>query len=229
MIGTFVNVIAVLVGSSLGLLLNKSLPERFIKIFFQVMGVFTIFLGISMALKSTHVLHMVMALIAGSLIGEALNLQSGMERFGDWLKKKIKFKSDKFTDGLLTAFLLYCVGSMTIIGAFEEGMGGSPKLLLIKSLMDGVSSIALASGLGIGVMFSVVPLIIFQGGLTLLAMFFGDFFPEIMITELTAVGGILLMGLGIDILEIKKIKVMNMLPALVMILLFLWLVPEIGI
>ncbi len=229
MIGTFVNVIAVLVGSSLGLLLNKSLPERFIKIFFQVMGVFTIFLGISMALKSTHVLHMVMALIAGSLIGEALNLQSGMERFGDWLKKKIKFKSDKFTDGLLTAFLLYCVGSMTIIGAFEEGMGGSPKLLLIKSLMDGVSSIALASGLGIGVMFSVVPLIIFQGGLTLLAMFFGDFFPEIMITELTAVGGILLMGLGIDILEIKKIKVMNMLPALVMILLFLWLIPEIGI
>jgi uncharacterized membrane protein YqgA involved in biofilm formation len=193
------------------------------------MGVFTIFLGISMALKSTHVLHMVMALIAGSLIGEALNLQSGMERFGDWLKKKIKFKSDKFTDGLLTAFLLYCVGSMTIIGAFEEGMGGSPKLLLIKSLMDGVSSIALASGLGIGVMFSVVPLIIFQGGLTLLAMFFGDFFPEIMITELTAVGGILLMGLGIDILEIKKIKVMNMLPALVMILLFLWLIPEIGI
>lgn len=95
--------------------------------------------------------------------------------------------------------------------------------------MDGVSSIALASGLGIGVMFSVVPLIIFQGGLTLLAMFFGDFFPEIMITELTAVGGILLMGLGIDILEIKKIKVMNMLPALVMILLFLWLIPEIGI
>jgi uncharacterized membrane protein YqgA involved in biofilm formation len=229
MIGTFVNVIAVLVGSSLGLLLNKSLPERYIKIFFQVMGIFTIFLGISMALKSTHILHMVMALIAGSLVGEALNLQSGMERFGEWLKQKIKFKSDKFTDGLLTAFLLYCVGSMTIIGAFEEGMGGSPKLLLIKSLMDGVSSIALASGLGIGVMFSVVPLIIFQGGLTLLAMLFGDFFPGIMITELTAVGGILLIGLGIDILEIKKIKVMNMLPALIMILLILWLIPEIGI
>ena len=227
MIGTIVNVTAVLAGGSLGLMLNKSLPPRYIKIFFQVMGVFTLYLGISMAFKSTHVLHMVMALILGSLIGEWLNLQSGMEKFGEWLKTRVKLKNDKFTDGLLTAFLLYCVGSMTIIGALEEGMGGSPKLLLIKSIMDGASSIALASGLGAGVLFSVIPLFVFQGGLTLLAMVFGDFFPEVMITELTAVGGILLMGLGIDILEIKKIKVMNMLPALIMIIILLWLVPEI--
>ncbi len=228
MIGTIVNVIAVLAGGSIGLILNKSLPVRYVKIFFQVMGIFTVFLGISMALKSTHVLHMVMALISGSLIGEWLNLQSGMEKLGESIKRKIKFKNDKFTDGLLTAFLLYCVGSMTIIGAIEEGVGGTPKLLLIKSLMDGVSSIALASGLGAGVLFSVIPLFLFQGGLTLLAMFFGDFFPAIMITELTAVGGILLMGLGIDILEIKKIKVMNMLPALIMIIIFMWLFPELN-
>ena len=229
MIGTIVNVAAVLAGSTIGLFLNKSLPERFVKIFFQVMGIFTIFLGISMALKSTHVLHMVMALITGSLIGEWLNLQKGMERFGDWIKAKIKLKNNKFTDGLLTAFLLYCVGSMTIIGAIEEGLGKPPRLLFVKSVMDGVSSIALASGLGVGVSFSVIPLFIFQGGLTLLAAGFGDFIPGIMITELTAVGGILLMGLGIDILEIKKIKVMNMLPALVMILLLLWLLPEIKV
>jgi uncharacterized membrane protein YqgA involved in biofilm formation len=168
-----------------------------------------------------------MALITGSLLGEYLNLQALMERFGDFVKDKIKLGNDKFTDGLLTAFLLYCVGSMTIIGALEEGMGGSPRLLLIKSLMDGVSSIALASGLGAGVLFSVIPLFIFQGGLTLFAHFFGDFFPQLMITELTAVGGILLMGLGIDILEIKKIKVMNMLPSLIMIIIIIWLVPEI--
>lgn len=223
-----VNVVAVLVGSSIGLWLNKSLPARFVKIFFQVMGIFTLFLGITMALKSTHVLHLVMALITGSLLGEWLNLQKGMERFSAWIKGRIKLKNDKFTDGLLTAFLLYCVGSMTIIGAIEEGLGKPPRLLLVKSLMDGVSSIALASGLGIGVSFSIIPLFIFQGGLTLLAMYFGDFFPEIMVTELTAVGGILLMGLGIDILEIKKIKVMNMLPALVMIILFLWLFPDLS-
>jgi uncharacterized membrane protein YqgA involved in biofilm formation len=227
MTGTIVNIITILIGGSIGLWLNKSLPERYIKIFFQVMGIFTVFLGISMALKSTRVLHMVMALITGSLLGEYLNLQALMERFGDFVKDKIKLGNDKFTDGLLTAFLLYCVGSMTIIGALEEGMGGSPRLLLIKSLMDGVSSIALASGLGAGVLFSVIPLFIFQGGLTLFAHFFGDFFPQLMITELTAVGGILLMGLGIDILEIKKIKVMNMLPSLIMIIILIWLVPEI--
>ena len=101
--------------------------------------------------------------------------------------------------------------------------------MLIKSLMDGVSSIALASGLGIGVIFSAVPLFIFQGGITLLAMYFGDFFPDIYITELSAVGGIVLIGLGINILDIKKIKVMNMLPALVMIIIILWLLPDIGI
>ena len=110
MIGTIVNVVAVLVGSMVGLFFNKSLPERFVKIFFQVMGIFTFFLGVSMALKSTHVSHLVMALITGSLIGEWLNLQKGMERFSVWIKNKIKLKNDKFTDGLLTAFLLYCVG-----------------------------------------------------------------------------------------------------------------------
>ncbi len=229
MLGTIVNVTTVLLGGSIGLLLNKKLPKRYIHIFFQVIGIFTLFLGFSMALKTSHVLHMIMALISGAVIGEAMNLEQRMEQLGDKLKKRMKLSNEKFTDGLLTAFLLYCMGSLTILGAIEEGMGGSPKLLLIKSLMDGVSSIALASGLGIGVLFSVIPLFIYQGGITLLAMFFGEFFPQMYVTELSAVGGILLIGLGIDILDIKKMKVMNMLPALVMIIIFLWLWPEFGI
>ena len=229
MIGTIVNVITVVAGSALGLALNKKLPKRFIRIFFQVVGLFTLFLGFSMALKTNHVLHMIFALITGAVIGELLRLDLGMEKFGDFIKTKLKLGNEKFTEGLLTAFLLYCMGSLTILGAIEEGMGGSPKLLLIKSLMDGVSSIALASGLGIGVLFSAVPLLIFQGGITLLAAGFGEFFPEVMVIELSAVGGILLIGLGINILEIKKINVMNMLPALLMIVILLWLVPDFGI
>lgn len=229
MLGTIVNVITVVAGGSIGLLLNKKLPARFIQIFFQVVGLFTLFLGFSMALETSHVLHMVMALIIGALIGEALNLENRMEGLSDILKKRLKIGNEKFTEGLLTAFLLYCMGSLTILGAIQEGMGGSSELLLIKSLMDGVSSIALASGLGIGVIFSAIPLLIYQGGITLLAMGFGEFFPEIYVTELSAVGGILLIGLAINILEIKKIKVMNMLPALVVVLVLLWLVPEIGI
>ena len=121
------------------------------------------------------------------------------------------------------------MGSLTILGAIQEGMTGDAHLLFIKSLMDGVSSIALASSLGVGVLFSAVPLLIFQGGITLLAMWLGDFFPAIMITELSAVGGILLLGLGIDILGIKKIKVINMLPALVVIVVLIWLFPGTGV
>ena len=221
MLGTIVNVLAVIVGGSIGLLLNKKLPQRFVTIFFQVVGLFTLFLGFSMAMETTHVLHMIMALISGSVIGEALNLERRMERLGDRLKLRLKLGNEKFTEGLLTAFLLYCMGSLTILGAIEEGMGGSSELLLIKSMMDGVSSIALASGLGIGVIFSAIPLLIYQGGITLLAMGFGEFFPALYVTELSAVGGILLIGLGISILDIKKIKVMNMLPALLMIVIFL--------
>ncbi len=228
MLGTIVNVLTILAGGSLGLLLNKRLPERFIKIFFQVIGLFTLFLGFSMALETSHVMHMIMALITGALIGEGLRIDRWFEQWGNTLKKKIKTGNERFTEGLLTAFLLYCMGSLTILGAIEEGMGGSSRLLLIKSLMDGVSSIALASGLGVGVLFSVIPLLIFQGGLTLLAMGLGDFVPQLYITELSAVGGILLIGLGINILEIKKINVMNMLPALVMIILLLWLIPDFG-
>lgn len=229
MLGTIVNVIAVVAGGSIGLLLNKKLPKRFVTIFFQVVGIFTLFLGFSMALKTSHVLHMIMALIIGAVIGEAFKLEQRIERIGDVMKSTLKIGNEKFTEGLLTAFLLYCMGSLTILGAIEEGMGGSSKLLLIKSLMDGVSSIALASGLGIGVIFSAIPLLIYQGGITLIAMGFGEFFPEVYVVELSAVGGILLIGLGINILEIKKIKVMNMLPALVMIVILLWLIPDFGV
>lgn len=227
MIGTIVNVVTVLIGGSIGLLLNKRLPERYVKIFFQVIGLFTLTLGISMAIKTTHVLHIVMALISGALIGEAINLEKWMEGIGDKLKSRLKIGNDKFTEGLLTSFLLFCIGPLTIVGAIDEGIGNSSEPLLIKSLMDGVSSIALASGLGVGVVFSAIPLFLFQGGITLMAMIFGSFFPEVFALELSAIGGILLVGLGINILEIKRINVMNMLPALVMIVLLLWLIPEI--
>ncbi len=229
MIGTLVNVATVVAGSLIGLLFKSRLPERFIKIFFQVIGLFTLYLGFSMALKSTHVLQMVFSLILGAIIGESLHLDRGMEKLADRIKKRFKSKNERFSDGLLTAFLLYCMGSLTILGAIQEGMTGDPHLLFIKSLMDGVSSIALASGLGIGVLFSAVPLLIYQGGMTLLAMWLGDFFPAVMVTELSAVGGILLLGLGIDILGIKKIKVINMLPALVVIVVLIWLFPGTGV
>lgn len=218
MIGTLINIGAVIIGSIIGLLIHTRLSKRIVTIVFHGIGLFTIFLGIKMALKTDNLLIMVFSLVIGSIIGELVNIDKGINNLSDYLKRKIKIGSDKFSEGLITAFLLFCLGSMTILGAIEEGLGGWPNLLLTKSLMDGFSSIALSASLGIGVIFSVIPLLIYQGGLALFAGYLQTFFSQTMINELTAVGGILLIGLGLNILEILKIKMSNMLPSLIIVI-----------
>ncbi len=222
MIGTLVNAGAVIAGGTVGMLLNKSMPERFKTIYFQAVGLFTIAMGISMVYNLQHILIVVSSLAIGSLLGEWWNLEAGAERMSNYLKKKFRIGSEKFSEGLITAFLLYCIGSMTILGAIQEGTGGSSDLLLTKSLMDGFSSVILASAFGVGVIVSFIPLLIFQGGLTLLAMYASSFFTTSIIQGLTAVGGILLIGLGINIMEIKKLRIMNMLPSLLIVVILLW-------
>lgn len=217
MTGTLVNVAAVIVGSLIGVMVRSRLPQRYVQIVFQVIGLFTFFLGIWMALKTEHFLLLVGSLVSGAVIGEAINIDKYFKRFSEWIKQKTRISSGRFSEGMVTAFLLYCMGSMTILGAIEEGINNNPDLLLVKSLMDGISSIALASALGIGVMFSAVPLFLYQGGLTLFAGSIGTFFTDVIINELTATGGILLIGLAINILEIKTLKILNMLPALVVV------------
>jgi len=215
--GTLVNIAAVIVGGTLGLLFRSRLPERITKTFFQAIGLFTLFLGFSMSLKTENPLLLVFSLILGALAGTLLRLQERIENLGVRIQEKLKLKGGQFSEGMVTAFLMFCMGSMTILGAIEEGLGGEPKLLLIKSLMDGFSSVALAAALGVGVVFSIVPLLLYQGGLTLLAAWLGDSLSSIMVGELTATGGILLIGLGITILGIKKIDVLNLIPALLFI------------
>ena len=167
-----------------------------------------------MALKTTQVLIPVFSLILGSVAGEALGLEAAFGRLGAWAKARTGASQAGFSEGMITAFLLFCVGSMTLLGAFEEGTGGGSDLLVAKSIMDGFSSLALASVLGLGVLFSVFPLLLFQGGLTLAAAALGDFIPAPVIAEMSATGGLLLLGLGFTLLDIKKIPVVNMLPAL---------------
>lgn len=229
MTGTIVNVITVLVGSAIGMLLKSKLPKRLTQTVFQSLGLFTLALGFIMAFKAGDFLIIVFSLVIGAIIGELLNLEKKINALSEKMKNKIKIKDEKFSEGMLTAFLLFCMGSMTILGAFDEGMKGDPTLLITKSVMDGFAAIALASAFGIGVGFSVVPLLIYQGGLTLFASYLGTFFSELMINELTAVGGILLIGLGINILEIKKIKIFNILPAIVLVVFFSWIKSYINI
>ena len=224
MIGTIINAGAVVVGSSLGLLLKKGLPEKYTTIYFQAVGLFTLILGVQMSMKITEPLLVVFSLIAGGLTGELLRLEERMNRFGDYLKTKFKRGNERFTEGLVTAFLLFCMGSMSILGPVEEGLTGNMSdLLKAKSLMDGISALLLASALGIGVLFSTVPLIIYQGGITLLVMMIGKNIPEQYINEITVIGGVLLIGLALDILNVKKLRILNMLPSLIFICLFLWL------
>ncbi len=224
LMGTLINVVAVIIGSLIGLLLNKKLPQKIITIIFQVMGLFTLVLGISMSLKTEHYLVVIGSLVLGAVIGEWIDLDKYMNRWSEKLKRRLKLGNEKFSDGLITAFLLYCMGAMTILGAIEEGVEGSYDILLMKSLMDGVSSIALASALGIGVIFSTIPMLVYQGGLTLFSSYIGDQFTDVIISDLSATGGILLIGLGINILEIKRLKILNMIPALVIVVILSYLV-----
>lgn len=215
MLGTLINAGTVIVGSSLGLLLRTRLPEKISTIVFQAIGLFTVYLGITMAFKTHHLLIVIFSLVLGAITGELIQIEAGLEKWGLRLKKYFGAKQEKFAEGLVTAFLLFCMGSMTILGAFEEGLGGKPNLLIAKAWLDGFSSLALAAALGSGVLVAVVPLVIYQGLLTLLARLLGSVLSLTVIDEMTAVGGILLIGLGINILEIKSIRVLNMLPALV--------------
>jgi uncharacterized membrane protein YqgA involved in biofilm formation len=217
MLGTYVNVVAVIIGSSIGVLLHQQFPEKLKKIVFQAVGLVVLFLGISMALKTDNFVIIIFSLVIGAIIGEWIDLDTHVDRFGNLLKARFKSEDDRFSEGLVTAFLIFCIGAMTIIGAIEDGLNNDPSILYAKALLDGCVSIALASTFGIGVLFSVIPLFIFQGGITVVAASSEAFFTDTLINELSAVGGIVLMVLGIQLLEIKEIKVINLLPALIVV------------
>ncbi|MBP1639380.1 MAG: hypothetical protein H6Q17_963 [Bacteroidetes bacterium] len=222
MIGTIINTVTVLLGGTLGVIFKNHISKRFTGIFFQAVGLFTLALGIKMALEGHEILLIIFSLILGSLTGEWLKLDKRIDRFGEWCKKRFKGNNEKFSEGLITSFLLFCSGSMTILGSIQEGLGQGHELLFTKALMDGFSSLVLATTFGASVAITAVPLFIFQGGLTLMAMFFGANISMVIVNELTAVGGILLIGVALSILEVKRIKVTNMLPALIFICLFVW-------
>ncbi len=217
MLGTVINTFTVIVGSLLGLALHARLPERLTKVAFQAIGIFTLFLGFAMALKTQKMLILIFSIVSGSIVGELIDIERYLNDFGEWLKRCLKIGSGRFTEGMVTAFLIFCMGSMTVLGAIEEGLGRVPNLYLAKSILDGFAAIALTAGLGLGVMFSALPLFIYQAGLTVLARGLNTLLTDAITNELTAVGGLILIGLGINLLEIKQLKVLNMLPALVIV------------
>ena len=221
--GTLVNAAAIIVGGCIGTVFNRTLPQRYQVIIFQGMGLFVVVLGISMSIKTDHVLVSVFSLLLGGLVGELLRIDKQINILGEWLKRSFRFKSEKFTDGFVSASLIYCVGAMAVLGAIEEGSGNFPTILLTKSAMDGFSSIAFAAALGIGVIFSAIPVALYQGFITLITFLFADTLHMAIVNELSAVGGVLIVGLGINILKIKEIKVINLLPSLVFVIVLMML------
>ena len=219
--GNLINAASIIVGGLIGTVFHRTLPQRYQAIIFQGMGLFIVALGISMSIKMEHVLISVFSLLLGGLTGELLKIDKQINTFGEWLKRSLKFKTEKFTNGFVSASLIFCTGAMAVLGAIEEGTGSFPTILLTKSAMDGFSSIAFAATFGIGVIFSAIPVFIYQGAIVLVAFLFADTVNMEIINELSAVGGMLIVGLGFNILEIKEIKVVNLLPSLIFVIVFM--------
>ncbi len=220
--GTWINAVTVILASGIGLLLNKRLPDRYHQIVFQAIGLFTIVLGIKMAFDSQNLLYVILSLAFGGLIGEFLRIEDRIRYFSDWLKHKLKVGNPKFTEGFTTATLLFCVGTMSILGAIQDGLGETPDLLYTKSVLDGFSAMVLTVAYGIGVAFSVVPMVLYQGGISLAAGYLDSFLSESMMAELSSVGGVMIVGIGINLLGLKELRILNLLPSLFVVVLLTW-------
>jgi len=216
-IGTIANSAAIIIGSSLGVMLHKEIPQRIRVIIFEGIGLVIIVIGIQMALKVEDLLVFIFSILIGGIIGEAIDLEKHLENFSNLLKEKIGSENKRFSHGFLTASLLFCVGSMAIVGSLNDGLRQDHSLLFTKSILDGFASLALASTYGIGVLFSFIPILLYQGGITILSVQLQGLLSNLLVAQLTAVGGVLILGLGINLLEIKKIKITNLLPALVVV------------
>jgi uncharacterized membrane protein YqgA involved in biofilm formation len=212
--GTLVNTGAVVVGSLLGVVIGKRLPDRIKTIVMQALGLSVILIGLQMALSGTRPLLVIGSLLLGAITGELLDIEGRIAAMGEWLKRRFRSESPTFVQGFVTASVLYCTGAMVIVGAIRDGTVGDPSILYIKSLLDGVASIAFASSLGVGVAFSALSVFAIQGAITLLASKLAFLQGPGVIEAVTATGGLLILGIGINILEIKQIRVGNLVPAL---------------
>ena len=215
--GTLLNVLLVILGGTIGIFTKKIISLHLQKKIFIVLGLFTIIIGVSMCFNFQNYVIVIISLILGSKFGNYFNLDLVIKNLTKNLKEKLKINSNNFTEGFLTSFLLFCVGSMTIVGSIEEGLGNPPTILYTKSVMDGVSSVLLSSIFGVGVIFSVFPMIIFQGSITLLTFYFRDFIPNQLINDIESVGGILIIAMGLNILGFKRVNAINLLPSLIFV------------
>lgn len=219
MIAAVVNAAVVVLGGLIGLLLGGRLQEKHTRTIMAALGICTMVIGITGAITTSNILIVIVCLVLGTIIGELLKIEHRLDSLGDWLKSKVAKKGGgRFTEGFVTASLLFCVGSMAIMGSFDAGLRSDYNTIFAKSALDCVMAVTFAATMGVGVLFSGATVLIYQGALTLLAAFVEPYLSPVVVTEMTAVGGIMLIGTGMNILGLTKdrIKVGNMLPAIVL-------------
>jgi uncharacterized membrane protein YqgA involved in biofilm formation len=222
MIATVVNALAILAGSLLGLLLHAHISEPFKRIVFVGAGIMTLILGVRMSLESTQIVFLALSLILGGILGEWWRIEDGILGLGELLKRTFA-KNDRgkdFAYGFLDASVLFCVGAMALIGSFKAGTEGNYELILTKSVLDGFMAIMLTAAMGIGVAFSAAAVLIYQGILTLAAVWLKPLVSDALLAEITGVGGALVLMIGINLLGLAKLKTANYLPALILIVVF---------
>ncbi|OPZ59672.1 MAG: putative membrane protein YdfK [Deltaproteobacteria bacterium ADurb.Bin510] len=216
MIGTVVNTATVLGGSVIGLAIGRRIPENLKTLLMQTLGLTVLVIGIKMALTGTTPLVTLACLLIGAVIGELLAIEDWLDRLGWRLKRRFAGDSARFVDGFVSATLLFLTGAMTIVGSIQDGVSHDPSTLYLKAMLDGIAAITLASAYGVGVAFSAGMVLIVQGGLTLLAASLGFLQAPDVLSSVTAVGGIVIVAIGINLLELKRVRVGNLIPGILL-------------
>lgn len=219
MLGTLINVGTILAGSCVGVSVGSRLPERIREIVLQGLGLLTLLVGMQMALETKNILIVLGAVLIGGILGEVLRIHDGLVQLGTFLqstlsRKTLEGQKSRFAEGFVTASLVFCIGPMAILGSIQDGLSGDYRLLALKSILDGFASIAFSASLGWGVSLSVVSVLVYQGGITLFAGVFSRILTDPMIVEMTATGGLIIVGIGLKLLSVKEVRLASFLPAL---------------
>jgi len=214
LLGTLANVAAIAIGTLVGFVLKKRLPERINSIAIQGLGLVTALLGLKMMITTQNALIVLVSIIIGGALGEFLRIEERLDRLGARVEARFSKERGTFAKAFVTSSLLYCVGPMAVVGALQDGLRGDYSILLTKSVMDAIASVAFASTLGIGVLFSTLPVAAYQGSITIGASLLEPYLTSSMVTEMTATGGLLILGIAMNLLQITKIRIGNLLPAI---------------
>ncbi|MGO1469706.1 MAG: DUF554 domain-containing protein [Tissierella sp.] len=228
MVGTIVNVLTIIIGSLIGYFMRNGIKEEYKTTIMDGLGLAVLIIGIMGSIETESVLIVIISIVIGSIIGEIIGIEKKLDNMGYKLEKRFGNGDSNFSKGFITSTLVFCVGAMAIVGSLEAGLTENYQTLFAKSILDGVAAIIFTSTLGIGVIFSIFPVFLYQGGITLLSASLKDILTPDIINEMSAVGGLLILAIGINLLGIKKIKIGNMLPSLLVPIVILLIKGYIG-